>query len=168
LFLVGCTVGQRLALVPLSGSDNLVSLDEFLQAIYRLGLSNNDSVRKICDAMKKLTLSDDSSDSKAIGDFIEGMASLAHDVRENQSEESFNWFYIGNLLFEIATFPVVDHDLVLENHNIAKLYTLVERIKLPERLRGGIIRFCSVATETQPVVLIGYAQEIASVIYSTI
>ena len=157
--------------MPLPGSNNLVILDEFLQAIYRLGLSSNDSVKNIRDAVEKLTLPDDSSDSvliKASRDFIENMANFANDVRVSQSEEAFNWFYTGNLLFEIATFPAVEQHLALENHNIAILYTLVESIKLPERLRGVIIGFCSIANETQPVVLIGYAQEIASVIYSTI
>lgn len=169
LFLTGCTVGQRLSLVPLPGSGTLVILDEFLQAADRLGLSSTTSICKITNAQKKLVRSvEGDSSAPYITQFLDGMIEFTRDLRDNYSVEAFQWFYLGVLLFEIATFVVIDRTAALETHNATILCALADSIKLPARIRQDIVRFCYSAEHEEPNVLISDAQAIASVIYACI
>ena len=172
LFLVGCTVGQRLAIIPFPGFSTSDILDDFLQAITRLNLRNDTSIEKIVDARKTLASAEMSIDNDliklGINNFLDGITEFANVLRENQSVEAFNYFLLGKLLFEIATFSVIDKDIFLKTHQVGTLRVLVNMMQLPTIIQQHFIEFCDSIDIEEADTLISSAQKIATIVHNLI
>jgi len=169
LFLVGCAIGQRLAIVPTDKNDNVI-IDEFLAASERIGLGSNEIVVAIKDLKETMLCSQfgkEKSQSLAnIEQFLSYMMELAQIIRNSLSHQNYRWFYLGVLLFEIATFGIVDQHLEVRSQNIKHLRWLIDLMVLPSFLKNELRSFCLRADLDNPLVLIGKAQNIASQLYA--
>lgn len=169
LFLVGCTIGQRLAIVPTPDDDNGI-IDEFLTASERIGLGSNEILVAIKE-LKEVMLSSQHGKEKFeslanIKQFLSYMTELAQIIRNSLSHQDYRWFYLGVLLFEIASFGVVDRHLEVRAQNINHLRGLIDLMDLPSFLKDELRSFCLRADLDEPLVSMGKAKNIASQLYT--
>jgi hypothetical protein len=112
--LVGCGVGNRVALLPVGpDSKNDQGLVEFLEAVNNIGLTHHKLVQAIVEARDALSVSPSKEFTaeelrRVVERYFDAMKRLPDVVRAHASPESYRWFKFGELLYEVVLDLVLD------------------------------------------------------------
>jgi len=160
LFLAGCFVGNRVAIAPFTDDCNPKVLKEFTEILNKIGLSQSPEARAIIRAWKMLlhnksNLSKTGAFGKVAQAFFNAMNRLPDLVQSNTSPDNFQWFRLGELLYDVITCAYID---VLDSEKgvqyrtftlptktkCSSLETLIKQMNLPTIIRQEIETFINV------------------------
>lgn len=172
-FLAGCSVGNRNTILPLpssSGEGNAHGLDDFLNALGRIGIKDDPRIAPISCAREKLCSREsfvlEQEEIKIIiEEYLTSMEKVPDIVRANSTHEQFQWFKLGELIYEISISGVVESG-GSEQPLVTSLRSLLNQIELPPHLQKELLQFVRAARKAgKSENLMGSANRIAQAVY---
>lgn len=165
LFLAGCGVGNRLALLPVpTESDEGASLREFIDTLREIGLRERviSPIVEIKDRFSSSAL-EDGSVKALVGNFMAAVLAIPDEVKLKSTPEEFQWFKFGQLLYEVGFLGALGESAAA---SATALESVVETMELPTGLRSEVEKFLrSAKVNKKPEALYENANKIAQASY---
>lgn len=167
LFMSGCSVGNRVAIVPTpeTRDRDIPALNEFLATLDQIDIRDEAVLQPIVEARDRLASpTSDTLDKEIVKTLIENcldaMSRVPDAVQAQRSPREFRWFRFGQLLYEIPM------SILLGSRQVRPLTTalesLIEQINLPSSLRRDVERFIWASrTRNDGTVLFENANQVA-------
>jgi hypothetical protein len=172
LFLLGCGVGNHIAMLPLPGtSPDDRSLDEFLAAAARLKVDQDGVLAGLRKVKEELALQPSgqqpNSEIKAvIEQYFDLMERIPDMARSVSSEQDYRFFQLGMLLYRIATWAVVTPSSDDRGILAHALDGLSEKIELPSGAKAKLAEYVKAAKTRRRKDLLTPANEFARIVYA--
>ncbi len=152
-FLAGCAVGNKIALLPIppNPDNNTRELDELLESLKKIEFGDKSIISALLKVKNRFAGPtaagiQDHDARVVIEQFLAAISAIPEVVQNRSSEEEFQWFKFGQLIYEVGTVAVVNsEDDRSINALIIALESLAGRMSLPSNLSQEIAKFIRAA-----------------------
>lgn len=167
LFLAGCGVGNKIAILPTSSNPgNLNMLEQFINTLKNIDIVE-EQIIPIIDSKQIPFLSKENLDSKKkmymIELFLENMSKIPEMIKNISNKDEYKWFEFGRCLYEVTTTSIFGGtSCEKKNKAINELENLVNTINLTSNIKEKVDDLLdSAKTQVSALILMKKVNEIA-------